>query len=111
MVPMLIPTIIISLSVAMLTLGLVVWLMRRQRARMEKIVADFASQNVTMARRLTEIMLSQQKKQETHEEALEKIAGYAMIMRKEINLLASHAMEEEDEITIAVEESGKQRLH
>jgi len=108
--PLWIPALLVSLAVAAFTLAVVLVLMRRQRAKLEKIVSDFASQNVTMARRLTEIMLNQQKKQEQHEEALEKIASHAMMMRKELNLLAIQSLEE-DEDPMAPKDPETKRLH
>lgn len=92
------PSLVISLAVSFTTLALVVVLLRRQRHKLEQIVHNFGEQNVTMARRLTEIMLTQQKKQDAAEEAIEKVAGYAIRMRKDINILAERAFEEDDSV-------------
>ena len=85
--------------------------MRYQRRSLQKTIADFAAQNVTMARRLTEIMLGQQKKQEAHEEALEKMVGYTIKMRKEINILAIRTADDDDDYATPTDASGTKRIH
>lgn len=81
------------MGIALLTLGAVLALLRRQRRHFESLIAGFSTQNLTMARQLTEIMLTQQKKQEAQEEAIEKVAGYAIKMRRDINTLAESGTE------------------
>lgn len=86
----------ISLAIAAATVGIVHVMLRRQRRKLEAIVADFSVHNVNLSKRLTEIVVGQQKKQDAQEEALEKMLGYAIRMRREINILADRAAAEDE---------------
>jgi hypothetical protein len=92
-------SLLISTAIALATMLAVIKLLRRQRRHFESMLADFSTQNVTMARQLTEIMLGQQKKQEAQDQAIEKVAGYAVKIRHDINTLAEHMADDDETAT------------